>query len=235
MLSSQAQGDADREARLIPKTTGAVMVKMKFAALAALVLAAVAAVASAQQATQAGVGAAIPDGKIAVINTTVFPNSINELKQKYEQVNNQYKDRFQKLQGMAEQMKTLENEIRVQGSTLAPDKLQEKQTLYGDLKKRGEREQEDLNAEVERTLDTATRPVRDKLYQFLQTYASQRGIVMIINLAGAAQTQSLAYWSPGTDVTEDFVTEYNKANPVAGAPATQPRPQTAQPSPAKKP
>jgi outer membrane protein len=213
------------------------MVKTKFAALAALVIAAVATVSSAQQATQAGVGAAIPDGKIAVIDTRALPGEIFELKQKYEQVNNQYKDRLQKLQGMAEQMKTLENEIRVQGTTLAPDKLQEKQTIYTDLKKRGEREQEDLNGEIGRTLANVTKPVWDKVNQFLQTYAAQRGIVLIIDLSGAAQTGSLAYISPGTDVTGDFVGEYNKANPVAGAtaPATQPRPQTTQPPAPKKP
>jgi outer membrane protein len=211
------------------------MLKIKFAALAAFIMAAGAVAASAQQATQAGVGAAIPDGKIAVLNAAAFAENISELRQKYEQVNNQFKDRYQKLQGLAEQMKTLENEIRVQGPTLAPDKLQEKQTSYAELKKRGEREQEDLNGEIDKAIDTATRPVRDKLYQFLQTYAAQRGIVMIINLAGAAQTQSLAYWSPGTDITQDFIAEYNKANPVAGAPATQPRPQPASPAAPKKP
>jgi len=78
--------------------------------------------------------------------------------------------------------------------------------------------------------------VRDKLYQFLQTYASQRGIVMIINLAGAAQTGTLAYWNPGADVTEDFIAEYNKANPVAGAPAAAPATPRPQPTtPTRKP
>ena len=38
------------------------MFKIRFAALAALILGAVASVASAQQATQAGLGAAVPDG-----------------------------------------------------------------------------------------------------------------------------------------------------------------------------
>ena len=76
------------------------MVKIQVAALAAAILAAVTVSASAQQATQAGVGAALPDGKIAVINTQVFPGAIRELKQKYEQVDNQFKDRFQKLQAV---------------------------------------------------------------------------------------------------------------------------------------
>jgi outer membrane protein len=208
------------------------MVKIKFAALAAVILTVMTAVASAQQATQAGVGAAIPDGKIAVINTAVFPGTISELKVKYEQIEGQFKDRYQKLQGVETQLKTMENDIRTKGQVMTPDKLQELQVNYDDLKKRGQRDYEDLKAEYDRTLDTATKPIRDKLYQFIQTYASQRGITMMINLASAAQSGVLAYWNPGTDVTEDFVTEYNKANPVAGA--TAPRPQPA-PAPAKKP
>src|SRR5215211_4271203 len=214
------------------------MVKIKFAALAAVILAVMAAVASAQQATQAGVGAAIPDGKIAVINTQVFPGAISELKVKYEQIDTQFKDRYQKLQTVETQLKTMENDLRTKQNVLTPDKYQELQINYDDLKKRGQRDYEDLKAEYDRTIDTATKPIRDKLYQFLQGYASQRGITVLINLAGAAQSGVLAYWNPGTDVTEDFVTEYNKANPVAGAPASAPagtpRPQPV-PAPVKKP
>ncbi|HXG92777.1 MAG TPA: OmpH family outer membrane protein [Blastocatellia bacterium] len=213
------------------------MVKKKFAALAALMIAAVAAVASAQQATQAGVGGAIPDGKIVVINTQKLPGAIGELRQKYEQVDNQFKPRYSKLEQMANEMKTLENDIRTKGPSLAQDKLAEMQARYDDLKKQGTREQEDLKGEIDKALATATKPVWDKVTQFLQSYAAQRGIVMIIDLAGAAQTGSLAYISPGTDVTDDFVNEYNKANPVAGAAApAQPKPQTTTPAaPVKKP
>ena len=205
------------------------MVKRKFAALAAIILAATASVASAQQATQAGVGAAIPDGKIAVLNTQVFPGSINELKQKYEQVNNQFKARAQQLQTMSDQMKQMENDMQTKQSVMSPEKFQELRNNYEDLKRRGTREQEDLNNDVERALDSATKPVRDKLYQFLQTYSAQRGVVLVINLAGAAQSGTLAYWNPGADITEDFISEYNKANPVAGAP---PASGTAPPKPA---
>jgi outer membrane protein len=208
------------------------MFKIRFAAFAAVILAAVTSVASAQQATQAGVGAAIPDGKIAVINTQAFPDGINELKQKYDQVSNQFKDRSTRLQEAQTRLAGMENDIKTKGNVLKPDDFAKLQQDYEDLKKRSQREFEDAKAEYERTVETTTRPVRDKLYQFLQGYATQRGIVMIINLAGAAQTGTLAYWNPGADVTEDFITEYNKANPVAGAPAapaTTPKPAPATP------
>ncbi|HKS43194.1 MAG TPA: OmpH family outer membrane protein [Blastocatellia bacterium] len=211
------------------------MLKSKFAAFAAVILAAAASSVAAQQATQAGVGGAIPDGKIAVINTQVFPSTISELKVKYEQVNNQFKARLQGLQNLSEQMKTMENDLRTKQNVLAADKYQELQASYEDAKRRGTREQEDLNNDVDRALDAATKPIRDKLYQFLQTYSAQRGVVLVINLAGAAQSGTLAFWNPGVDITEDFINEYNKANPVAGAPpsapaTTQPKPQPVKPA-----
>jgi Skp family chaperone for outer membrane proteins len=197
-------------------------------------VAAVATVASAQQATQAGVSATIPDGKIAVINRAALQTQINEFRQKVEQVNNQYKDRIQRIEGMSQQIKQLESDIQSKGPAMPADKLAEMRNSYEDMKKRGQREYEDLQAEYNRAVETATRPIGEKVGQFMNTYAQQRGIVLIIDLAGASQTGSLAWWSPGTDITNDFVNEYNKANPVPVTPgAAQPKPQPNQPTPNK--
>lgn len=211
------------------------MVKIKFAALAVAILAAVAGSASAQTAAPAQ----LPDGKVAVINTTIFPEQIAELKQKYTLVENQFKDRFQRLQTLDNELKQMETEIRAKSAAYTPEKLQEMQTTYEGKKRQGSRDFEDFKADYDKAVETATKPVRDKLLQFMQSYAGQRGIVMIINLAGAAQTGSLAYWNPGADVTQDFIAEYNKANPVPGGAATptpaatQPKPQPAKPTPGK--
>lgn len=205
------------------------MFKLRLAAFAAILIA-VTASAYGQQAMQAGVGAALPEGKIAVVNTQAFPAGIGELKQKYDQVDKQYQPRYQQLQTVETQLKQMENDIQVKCPQLTPDKCQELQVNYQELKKRGTRDYEDLKSEYDRTIDTATKPIRDKLYQFLNNYAGQRNIVLVINLAGAAQTGTLAYWNPGTDITDDFIAEYNKANPVAGgAPAIQPAGQQAKP------
>ena len=199
------------------------MFKIKLAILATAVLVSLCMSAGAQQATQAGVGAALPDGKIAVVNTQAFPGGIGELKQKYDAVEKQFQARYQQLQTLENQLKQLETDIKVKCPQLTPDKCQEMQNSYEDMKKKGQRDFEDLKAEYDRALDTATKPVRDKLYQFLNNYASQRGVVMVINLAGAAQSGTLAYWNPGADITDDFISEYNKANPVPGGPAAPPK------------
>jgi len=211
------------------------MLKVKFAAAAAFLLVALTGIASAQQPAQNSQGAAggnVPDGKIAVINTQVFPEQIGELKQKYQQVDGQFKDRYEKLKNLDNQLKQMETDIRTKGPSWPAEKQQQAQEEYDRLKKQGGREFEDLKSEYDRTVDTATKPVRDKLYQFVEKYAGQHGIVLVLNLAGAAQTGSLAYWHPGSDITDDFVAEYNKANPVpnAAAPAPTNKPAAKPPS-----
>jgi len=105
---------------------------------------------------------------------------------------------------------------------------------YDQLKKQGTRELEDLQAESNKALESQTKSVRDKLSQFISNYAGQRGITLIVDLPGAYQSGILAFWSPNVDITEDFIAEYNKANPVptgaAPAPSTQPATQPKAPS-----
>ena len=90
------------------------------------------------------------------------------------------------------------------------------------LKRDGTRKQEDLKNDYDKALESATKPVRDKLYQFLNNYTTKNSITMVINLAAAAQSGTLAFWDPKSDVTEEFINEYNKANPVPGMTATPP-------------
>jgi outer membrane protein len=198
------------------------MSRIKLAAQAALLLTLLAAIAPAQQPTLPAPTGPVPDGKIAVLNTQVFPGQILELKQKYEQVDLQFKDRSDKLKADQTRLATLENEIRTKGPSMPQDKLAQAQLEYQDLDKQIKRDVEDARADLAKAEERATKPVRDKLFQFLQTYAQQRGIVLIINLAGAAQTGSIAYVNPTTDITDDFIKEYNKANPVPVSPAAQP-------------
>ena len=199
------------------------MVKIRFAAFASMIMAALSLSALAQQ-TPAAVAGTIPDGKIVVLNTNAFPTQIGELKQKYDQVENQFKAQSQKIDQLRQQVAQKENELSTKQSTLTADKARELQAEIEEFKRQGTRLVEDLQADYAKALDVTTKPVREKLYQFMQNYAVQRTIIMIIDLPSVAQTGTLAYWAPSSDITQDFITEYNKANPVAttGAPAAQP-------------
>src|SRR5262245_38323556 len=212
------------------------MIRTRVLIFAAAAIAATSISASAQQPA----GGAVPDGKVAAVNTQIFPERIGELKQKYEQVNAQYQDRYKRLQDLEKEISELEKQFVTQSATLTQEKAQEMRDSIDTKKRRGQREAEDFQAEYNKALEATTKPVRDKLAQFIQNYATQRSILMIIRLPEAYQSGMVAFTSPGVDVTEDFITEYNKANPVpagatTGAPARPNTPTTQPPKPGAKP
>jgi Skp family chaperone for outer membrane proteins len=208
------------------------MRQIKLGVATALAMAMTASLATAQNATQAGVAGVLPDGKIAVINTAVFQEKIGELKQKYEQVNNQFQDRYKELQSLNNQVTQMENDLTTKASVLPAEKVQEMRDQFEAMKKQGQRKYEDFQTDISKALDSQTKPVRDKLGQFIQNYASQRGIILIIRLPEAYQTGTLAFAAASVDITDDFINEYNKANPVpvTTTPATKPGTPTTQPA-----
>ena len=212
------------------------MIKTRLAAVAAFAVAALVGATSAQNVIQAGVSGVVQDGKVAVVNTSVFAEKIGELRQKYELVNNQFKDRYQDLQNLDTQVKQCEQDLKTKAPQMTADKAAELQSQCEAIKRQAQRKLEDFQSDYNKALDAATRPVRDKLQQFIQNYSVQRSIILIMDLPVAVQSGTIAYWSPTSDITDDFIAEYNKANPVpAGAPAAQPAAAPPKPAPAKPP
>jgi Skp family chaperone for outer membrane proteins len=171
-----------------------------------------------------GATAALADGKIAVIDTSQFADKILELRSKADTVNKKYEARFKELEQMKTQMDTLQADIQRQQSVAAPDKLRTMQEQYQTIATNFKRRGEDLQNEYNREAETAIRPVRDKLRDFVRDYAAKRNIVLILDLPGSSQAGTIAYLNPAIDVTDDFIGEYNRANPVPGATAAPARP-----------
>jgi outer membrane protein len=64
-----------------------------------------------------------------------------------------------------------------------------------------------------------TQPVYDKVGKFLEGYCQQRGIVMVLEGGAAQQAGILIFAAQNSDITDDFIKEYNKANPAGGGAA----------------
>jgi Skp family chaperone for outer membrane proteins len=172
-----------------------------------------------------GAGAAAPvDGKIAVINTGAFADKILELKAKADTVNKQYEPRFKTLQTMKQQIDTLEADIRKQQNVVAQDVLQKMQDQYVQLTTQYKRQGEDLQAEYNKAAQTSLQPVQQKLQDFVRDYSAKRNIVLILDLPGSYQAGIIGYFNQAIDITDDFIAEYNKANPVPGAAPAAARP-----------
>jgi Skp family chaperone for outer membrane proteins len=165
-------------------------------------------------------GAASPaDGKVAVINTGKFYEGIQEIRIKQDQVQKKFDPRIKDLENLKKQIDALQTQINSQGSVISQEKIVEMGNQLTDMQRRYQRTGEDLQAEVQKDSDTALGPIRQKLAEFVKGYATQRNIILILDKSAAFQTGTIAYVADAIDVTDDFIAEYNKANPVPGAAA----------------
>jgi outer membrane protein len=204
---------------------------MKFVKLIRITIAllALAVGASAQQAAtgsaQGGVAPAmLPKGKIAIINSLYFQESIGEIKAKVESLNRQFEPRMKEVQGLRDRITALETTIDTQrksgalAATREAEMIEQLEQMKRDYQRRGE----DLQSEGRRASEEAIAPINQKVGRFLQEYAQRRGIILLINVANEAQARTVVWFDQRADVTQDFIAEYNKANPTAGAGASAP-------------
>jgi len=191
--------------------------KVTFATIALLSLASLAA---AQ--TPAVGPPTLPKGKVAVINTGQFQEQVLEFKAKMDELNRQFEPRVKDVRGLADRITAQENTIKTQNQSgaLSAARVAEMTEQLEAMKKEYQRKAEDLEADAGRAKDRAFQPLSEKLVKFAQEYTAKRGIVHLVDLGNSLQSGLLLWYDPRTDVTQDFINEYNKANPANVAPAT---------------
>ena len=165
--------------------------------------------------------ALLPKGKIAVVNTGAFQAKVEEFKAKIDSLSRQFEPRVKEVQGLADKITALETTLKSQTGVLAPTKIAEMTENLDSMKRDYKRKAEDLEADAGRARDKAFEPITSKLGKFAEDYTAKRGIVMLVDIANALQSGTVIWFDPRIDVTQDFIDEYNKANPVATA-ATKP-------------
>jgi Skp family chaperone for outer membrane proteins len=196
--------------------------KVTFATIALLSLTTLAAAQQPAAATAAAKTPTLPKGKVAVINTALFQDQVLEFKAKMDELNRQFEPRVKDVRGLADRISAQENTIKTQsqGGALSAARVAEMTEQLEAWKKDYQRKAEDLQADATRAKDRAFEPLSAKLVKFAQDYTARHGIVHLIDLGNSLQSGLLLWYDPRTDITQDFISEYNKANPVpAGAPA----------------
>jgi Skp family chaperone for outer membrane proteins len=88
-------------------------------------------------------------------------------------------------------------------------------TISNGLKRKGE----DYEALVQKRLAEVSQPFNEKILKSLKSYCKQHGIAIVFELGAADQAGVHIWHTPAADITDDFMEEYNKANPaVASSP-----------------
>lgn len=178
-------------------------------------LAAVAAVlvttsaAFAQQ--PAATGGPVPRGRIAIINAGAFQSGIAELNRKIVEINAKFEPRTKELLALRDTMQGIETQV--QQGTVAAGQAAQLQERYEGLKREYERKVEDLKLEAQKAYAASAAPIEEKVRASLNRYSTEKGIVLVMEVGSSQKIGSIIYAAPGLDITDDFIAQYNKANP----------------------
>lgn len=174
----------------------------------------------ASNAPTGGTGA---EGKLAYINTSKFSSDIGELNVKITALNAEFEPKKKEVQVEDDALGALKDKIQKQGATVSVQVRTQWVEEATDKEKVLTRKKEDYNQIGTRRLQEVTQPIYDKVGRFLESYCQQRGIVMVLEGGAAQQAGILLFAAQATDITDDFIKEYNKANPAPGAAAPAPK------------
>lgn len=192
--------------------------------IAALMLAS-APIAYGQQPAQPVAAATIPATfNVKVIATEAFPANIGELRAKFEALNTEFKPQADQLQALRTEIGKLESDLQAQANIAKPEILGQmnakRERLALDYKQLEERTRADYDGRISEVVG----PVYEKIRQFMETYAQQRGISLILDVSSQENMRTFAFIGSDADITQDFINEYNRLNPAAASNAA-PQPQ----------
>jgi outer membrane protein len=158
------------------------------------------------------------EGKVAIVFFGAFREGIQEMKAKLDALNAEFDPKNKEIEALRNQIQNLNNQIQTQGNTVQPAVRNGWAEQAAEKDKMLKRMLEDTDALAKKRFEEVGGPVQEKILRFLEGYSQQRGIVMVFEGGALQQSGLVLYATAAVNITEDFMKEYNKANPVAGAP-----------------
>jgi outer membrane protein len=180
---------------------------------------------SGQAAKQPGgaPGGPVPKMKVAIVDWQIFKIKVGELKAKYDKLDTEFQGRRQQLQSMQTKLEA-QNKTLQEGKNLTPQQAQRLTEDIEEQKKLYNRTLEDAETMARKREQEETDAIYEKLSKSLNDYCVKNGITTVFDLRRLQETRLVVYASETANITEDFIKEYNKANPSAAPAASTPKP-----------
>ena len=170
--------------------------------------------------------------KIAIINMRNAIVATAEGKQAQAQLQSQFAPRQADLQNTQKQIEDLQRKMSEGARTLSDDEKGKMQREGELLTRRLQRNNDDLNEELNAAQGEVVDGIGRKLLDVLDRYARENGFTIVLDTS--AQGSPVVYGSSGSDITQDIVRLYDQAYPVKAGAAAAPAAKPATPAPAKK-
>lgn len=172
----------------------------------------------ARPAAPAASGGGNAEGKIVIIYTEVFDDEkqgIARLVNAIKGVDREFEPRRTELQTLQQRYQQLIDELNKTAAVQDPRAQQQKREQAEQLQREIERKREDAQLAYNKRLQEVVAPIYDDIAKFLDAYAKQRGISMIID---ASKVPGVIFVTNNSmDITRDFIAEYNRRASTASA------------------
>lgn len=167
----------------------------------------------------------LPDTKIAFINTEAFGDEkggITRYVTAVKSLEREFQPRQTELNTMQTRIKGIADEIgKLSGNSVVdPKTIQSKQEEGERLQRDLKYKKEQADADFAKRYQEVVSPISADIGKALDSFASQRGITMILDISKLAP--AILTVNPNMDVTAAFIAEYNsKPTTASAAPATR--------------
>jgi len=168
--------------------------------------------------TPVATNAAVPESRIALIDTSMFgdeKNGIFRYVDAARTVQNEFKPRTDELDQLQNRLNALANEIQTLMKATVVDqktvqaKQQQGQNLQAEYKTKKDRLDEDVSKRYEQVVA----PISNQIGAAMDQFARQRGITMTLDLSKLLPAILTAV--PAIDLTQAFINDFNGKNPRA--------------------
>src|SRR5215510_508200 len=151
--------------------------------------------------------------KVATIDSMVFREDILELKAKYDKLQAEFAPKYRDLESMQNSIAN-KQKVAQENKTLTPQQAQKLSDEIEQLKKEYNRSLQDSQDLADKRAQAETDDIYDKLRKSLEQYCAKKGITQLFDARRLSDTGVAVYMAPTANITKDFISEYNKANPV---------------------
>ena len=151
--------------------------------------------------------------KFGIIEIAAFRTEITELKVKYEKLQTEFATKQRELESLQSSLAAKQKTLQ-ETPNLTPQQSAKLQADIQELQKEGQRKLEDAQAMAQKREQEETSAIYDKISKFLEQYCTQKGITHVLEAGRLREGALVVYAAPASFITDDFIKEYNKANPV---------------------
>src|SRR5262245_40903498 len=154
-----------------------------------------------------------PKMKVAIIDSAVFRDEILELKARYDKLQAEFLPKSRDLESMQNSIAN-KQKVAQENKTLTAQQAQKLSDEVEQLKKEYNRSLQDSQDLAIKREQAETNDIGEKIMKSLEQYAAKKGITYVFDARRLQDTGVVVYAAPTSNITKDFISEYNKANPV---------------------